>query len=187
MSNPVSRFTEVYDLGLFSQVVEDWLPNLYLATNNTGLLPDEFNFTVPDEIDNPYSEQVLVYAALCGDNGLPFSGYVDLVGSFNVLGMTTSTEGILEGAHGPEEYFWSGFGYDRAEPAEPFEFPDESTDGPVFYPELDMSWSCFFDGVPMEFCNNEVRLVAWGAPLRVVYRPQRRLRSTPTRTRPRTP
>lgn len=159
-SNPVTRFTEVYTAGLFSQVVEDWLPNLCAATNNTGFLPDELNFTLPDEIASPYSEQAVLYSALCGENGLPFSGYVDLIGCFNVLGMTSSTEGVLGGTYGPEDAYWSGLGYDNAPPDEPYVFPDETTDGAAFWPELNISWGCFFDGVPLESCNNQVRLVA---------------------------
>ena len=164
ISNPDTRFSSFYGEGWFSQIVEDWLPHYCNVTNNTAKIPEDLEAQFPDEFVNQFygAGTVFSYDAICGPDkvgtNLPYSGYIDILGPVNLFTLTSSTPPtMLNGPDGPEELYASSYAADIFEPQygpnngawDPF-----TADGQVYWPELDVSYECFFDFMPKEYCNN---------------------------------
>jgi len=162
MSPPDTRFTTIYDQSWFSQVVEDWLPHYCDITNNTAQIPEGIEIQFPEDFVNQFVSEgspSQTFDQICGPDGpggnLAFSGFVDILGSVNLFTMTSSQAPELVASAGPPEYYHSAYAASRYEPTDNGNLDTSYSDGNVFWPEINITYECFFDFIPKEFCNLE--------------------------------
>mmetsp|Transcript_27573 Transcript_27573/g.84591 ORF Transcript_27573/g.84591 Transcript_27573/m.84591 type:complete len:738 (-) Transcript_27573:1728-3941(-) len=159
MSPPDTRFTTIYDQGWFSQVAEDWLPTLCDVTNNTAAIPAEIENQFPEEFVNQFISDGTgqTFDQICGPDGpggnLAFSGFMDILGSINLFTMTSSNAPDLVASGGPSEVYHAAYAASRYTPED--DIDNAVPDGLVFWPEVNITYECFFDFIPKEYCNRE--------------------------------
>ena len=157
LSNPETRFSTIYGEGWFTQIIEDWLPEYCNQTNNTAKIPAGLEAQFPTEFLNQFlAGAVVSYDQLCGPDrpgtNLKYSGYIDILGPINLFTLTSSSAPDLVGEPMDLPFFATSYAADAFTPESTFD--GYTSDGAVFWPELNVSASCFFDFIPMEFCNN---------------------------------